>query len=235
MDSLPVLVKRMGLPSKELPESALDALIVRERTRIVAPLTEWRTLSVALNQEGLIRAPGAGAPYAEKAYEEPRPTRSWGRSTLRWGGRIAASAALVGAGFVGGRAATIGNGIVTVVQNAINDSTESSGSSVRVATKPYRSQEEARNALTKSQSEYQRASAFLAASDTSPHIVLDPSVYRGRLAALDEMGSTARDALRASPDDPLLSQYYLSTISAREATLQQLGHALPAGAKMVRF
>ena len=229
----------MGLPSKELSESALDALITRERTRIVAPLTDWRELSLALRQEGVIRAPGAGAPRTEKSYdrtyEAPRAERSWGRSTMRWGGRIAASAALVGAGFVGGRAATIGNGLVTVVQNAISDSTDGNGASVHVGTKPYRSQEEARKALARSESEFQSASAFLAASDTTPQIVLDPSIYRDRLAALDEVTSTTRAALRESPDDPLLSQYYLSAVAAREATLQQLGHSLPTGAKMTRF
>ena len=83
--------------------------------------------------------------------------------------------------------------------------------------------------------EYERAAAFLAASDTGAHVVTDPTIYRDRLAALDEMAAASKTALRTAPDDPLLNQYYLSAVSAREATLQQLGNALPQGVTVVRY
>ena len=64
----------MALPSKELPDQALDALIVRERTRIVAPLTDWRDLSMAMRQEGLIRDSAGQRPSATRAFSaEPTP------------------------------------------------------------------------------------------------------------------------------------------------------------------
>jgi hypothetical protein len=44
-----------------------------------------------------------------------------------------------------------------------------------------------------------------------------------------------RAALHESPNDPVINQYYLATVGAREATLRQLGTTLPAGAKLNRF
>ena len=47
--------------------------------------------------------------------------------------------------------------------------------------------------------------------------------------------SEMRDAMREAPQDPVINQYYLATVGAREATLRQLGTALPASAQMNRF
>ena len=44
-----------------------------------------------------------------------------------------------------------------------------------------------------------------------------------------------RDAMAKSPQDPVINQYYLATVGAREATLRQLGTVLPASAQMNRF
>ena len=44
-----------------------------------------------------------------------------------------------------------------------------------------------------------------------------------------------RDAMEKSPQDPVINQYYLATVGAREATLRQLGTVLPASAHMNRF
>lgn len=229
----------MSLPSKELSEQALDALIVRERTRIVAPLTEWRSLALQLRDEGLLRASGdprAGQTYAG-AQAAPRVTPrervGWIRPVARWTVRIAASVALIGAGIVAGRGMTFGNQIAHSIQMAIADSTDESHT--RVGGPPFRSAEEARGALVKSETEYQRAAAYLAATDTVARTAASPEVYRDRLAALDEMTVTALKALRDAPDDPLLNQYYLSTVAAREATIQQLSHSLPPDARVIRF
>ncbi len=54
-------------------------------------------------------------------------------------------------------------------------------------------------------------------------------MFRTRLAALDEMAETSRQALSVAPADPVLNQYYLSTLGAREVTLRQLGSVLTAG------
>jgi len=231
----------MPLPSKELSEQALDALIVRERTRIVAPLTEWRTLALQLRDEGLLRAPGDPRGAERGAHTDapsqprvtPRERIGWIAPAARWTMRIAASAALVAVGIIAGRGMTVGNDIAHTIQMAIADSSDVSH--VRVGGAPYGSAEEARTALVKSESEYQRAAAYLAATDTAARTAASPQVLQDRLAALDEVTVTALKALRDAPDDPLLNQYYLSAVSAREATIQRLSHSLPADARVVRF
>ena len=227
----------MPLPSKELSEQALDALIVRERTRIVAPLTEWRSLALQLRDEGLLRAPGDPRGARTDAPPQPRVTPreriGWIAPAARWTMRIAASAALVAVGIIAGRGMTVGNDIAHTIQMAIADSSDVSH--VRVGGAPYGSAEEARTALVKSESEYQRAAAYLAATDTAARTAASPQVLQDRLAALDEVTVTALKALRDAPDDPLLNQYYLSAVSAREATIQRLSHSLPADARVVRF
>ena len=236
MDS-PAPDQVMPLPSKELSEQALDALIVRERTRIVAPLTEWRTLALQLRDEGLLRAPGdpraAHADVPPQPRVTPRERVGWLAPAARWTMRIAASAALVAVGIIAGRGMTVGNDIAHTIQMAIADSSDVSH--VRVGGAPFGSAEEARTALVKSESEYQRAAAYLAATDTAARTAASPQVLQDRLAALDEVTVTALKALRDAPDDPLLNQYYLSAVSAREATIQRLSHSLPADARVVRF
>lgn len=227
----------MSLPSKELSEQALDTLIARERTRIVAPLTEWHSLAVALHDEGLLRAPGAyesARPAA--AAPMPRERIPWVGAVARWTVRAAAAVALVGAGIIAGQGMQFGHDIANTIHMAIADSSSAgTDTHVRVSGAPYGSADEARRALLKSETEYQRAAGFLAATDTAARTRVSPEVYRDRLAALDEMTVAAMKALKDAPDDPLLNQYYLSTVAAREATIQQLSHALPSDARVIRF
>lgn len=234
MGSQPAPDQVMSLPSKELSEQALDTLIARERTRIVAPLTEWHSLAVALRDEGLLHAPGAYESARPAAPPLPRERIPWVGAVARWTVRAAAAVALVGAGIIAGQGMQFGHDIANTIHMAIADST-SGGSHVRVSGAPYASAEEARRALLKSETEYQRAAGYLAASDTIARTATSPEVYRDRLAALDEMTVAAMKALKDAPDDPLLNQYYLSTVAAREATIQQLSHALPTGARVIRF
>lgn len=225
----------MALPSKELPERALDALITRERTRIVAPLTEWRSLSLSLRQEGLVQDGASTRARTERVYAaEPTPRGSgWIRTTGRWTMRIAASVALVGAGIVAGRGMTFGQSLIDQIQLAVSDSV--GGASIHVGGQPFKSSAAARKTLLRAQADYQRAAAFLAASDSGPRIIGDPSLYQNRLAGLDEMTIASLSALKDAPRDPLLNQYFLSAAAAREATIQQLGHSLPVGSTMERF
>ncbi|HEY7898456.1 MAG TPA: hypothetical protein VIC03_08570 [Gemmatimonadaceae bacterium] len=227
----------MALPSKELSDRSLDALITREQTRVVAPLTEWHHLSMSLKQEGLIRDAAGQRTRSERAYvpsAEPAPRGSgWVRTTGRWTLRLAASAALVGVGIVAGRGMTFGQSLITQIQQAVSDST--GGSSVHVAGKPFTSPASARQTLLRAQTDYQSAAAFLDASDSIPQRLGGSSLYEDRLAGLDEMTTASLSALKDAPRDPLLNQYFLSAAAAREATLQQLGNSLPVGATMERF
>jgi hypothetical protein len=100
----------------------------------------------------------------------------------------------------------------------------------------YRSTRDALAALAAAEQQYESATAFLAARDTTAPPVDDSSfVYRARLAALDGVTAAARAALYEAPHDPVINRYYLATVSAREATLQQLNTALPDGRQITRF
>ena len=77
--------------------------------------------------------------------------------------------------------------------------------------------------------------AFIAAHDSTVQSPDAGDVFRTRLAALDEMAETSRQALSVRPTDPVLNQYYLSTLGAREVTLRQLGSVLTPGTRLSRF
>lgn len=225
----------MALPSKELPDQALDALIVRERTRIVAPLTDWRDLSMAMRQEGLIRDSAGQRQSAPREFSaEPTPrSPGWLRATGRWTMRAATYAAVLGVGVVAGRGMTFGQDIINQIHYAIADST--GASSVHVGGTRLSSSSDARSTLIRAQTDYEQAAAFLAAKDSEPLVAGEPDIYRDRLTGLDEMTAASLAALKEAPRDPVLNQYFLSVAAAREATLQQLGNALPSGATLTSF
>jgi hypothetical protein len=100
---------------------------------------------------------------------------------------------------------------------------------------PFSSVEEALAALEESQRKYDRAVAFIAAHDSTGHSPEAGDMFRTRLAALDEMAETSRQALSVAPADPVLNQYYISTLGAREITLRQLGSVLTDGKRLSRF
>jgi hypothetical protein len=79
---------------------------------------------------------------------------------------------------------------------------------------------------------YQQAAAFLAQHDSSALGQGNPVAYRSRLAALDRVISTTRDAMRDAPHDPVINGYYLTTLGQREATLRQLNTALPVSLRL---
>jgi hypothetical protein len=215
----------MSLPFKELSEQALDALIARERTRVVAPLTEWHTLSAQLKAEGLLGHDGA---FSEQSFKSDFRALPVARNRfVQWGTRFVAGAALLGAGVVVGRGLTLGEEIAPAIRGAIAQSSDTATT--------FSSPKRAREVLQRSQMQYQRASAYLAAHDTSAPIVGGAKMYRERLAALDEVMTAARAQLETVPGDPLLSQYYQSTVGAREATIQRLGEVLPVNARIAHY
>jgi hypothetical protein len=64
---------------------------------------------------------------------------------------------------------------------------------------------------------------------------MNQDLYQTRLAALDEIAAATRSALYRAPQDPMLNQYYLTTLGAREATLRQIGATLPETRKLERY
>jgi hypothetical protein len=231
---------RMALPFKELSESALDALITRERTRVVAPLTEWHTLSAQLAAEGVLRPAASSSSSSTHStdFNEARPLAAEPRrrgGVVRWGSRMIAGALLLGTGVIVGRGMTVGQNIVPIVKQAIADAETDSVSEIKSTAQAKKVLARSEKRYQQAANQYQRAAGYLAARDTSAQIVGGPEVYQDRLAALDQVLATTREKLQTTPADPLLNQYYQSAFGAREATIQQLGQTLPAGARITHY
>lgn len=186
------------------------------------PLTAWSQLAPRLRDAGLISPAPAGAASPEaQVLPFSRPARSPMRVALR---AAAGLALLVGGAALGRLSADRGP-------------TEGAPELPMVAVSPsFSSSEEAVQALTVAQRQYQTAAAFLAAQDTSSRFVgMNRDAYRTRLAALDEIAAAARTALYRTPQDPMLNQYYLTTLGAREATLRQIGATSTESRRLERY
>jgi hypothetical protein len=196
-----------------LSENELDDLVARERERGAPPLTNWDSIAAQLRAEGLIKSRFGIS----------------GLGTRVWLQAAAAVLLVVGGAAIGrytSRSKPVSNPPVSV-QSALVDQSEQSFS--------FKSPEEAWATLNRAGEEYQRASAYLSASNTDVPMPTTPDTYRTRLAALDNVMTEMRSALHEAPHDPVINQYYLATVGAREATLRQLGTTLPAGARLNRF
>jgi len=88
--------------------------------------------------------------------------------------------------------------------------------------------------LERAQRTYEAAAMYLASHDTMSSADASEQ-YRTRLAALDRTAETMQQALREAPQDPLINQYYLATMNAREQTLRRLGTVMPVGNRLGRF
>ena len=188
------------------------------------PLTAWSQLAPQLRAEGIIVdvTRGGGAPVVPLTRDGRKPRLQV------WALRAAAGLALVIGGALIGRA-TSGvpfsaepqqfTGAIPVATNAVYDSPD-----------------QALRALTVAQQQYQSAAAFLALQDTVSRFVgMNQDSYRARLAALDEIAATTRAALYSTPQDPMLNQYYLTTLGAREATLREIGATMPGSRRLERY
>jgi hypothetical protein len=200
-------------------QRALFGLALAERSSIGLPLTRWESLAPALHESGLISAgPAARTPRT-------RHGRAW----------LQAAAALlfVAGGTVFGRytagATALPGFHDQAAQNAPGlDSTAN-------AAIAFHDVNAARAARTQAQTVYQNASVFLAQHDTTVAGSESPSAMRTRLAALDRVSHAMREALADAPYDPVINDYYLTTLGQREATLRQLNTALPAGLRVNSF
>lgn len=187
------------------------------------PLTAWSQLAPQLRAEGIIvemeRTPAAGR---GRAVRSMTPSR---RASLNgWAMRIAAGLALIVGGGIAGRA------------TAPDATAAPDLAMVAVPMSQYSSPGEAIRALNVAQQQYQSAAAFLASRDTLSRFVgMNQDSYEARLAALDEIAATTRAALYRAPQDPLLNQYYLTTLGAREATLREIGAAMPTTRRLERY
>jgi hypothetical protein len=213
------------------------------------PLTAWSTLAPQLRAEGIIvdaqRLERQSGQSEVRGSAHPAPTFAGGAPvvplmdrrprTQVWMMRAAAGVALV----VGG--AFVGRVTAGVPFSTGPFSTGPFGT-VRVEGQPiatapaFRSANDAMQVLTSAQQQYQDAAAFLASQDTSSRFVgMNQDLYQTRLDALDEIAAATRSALYRAPQDPMLNQYYLTTLGAREATLRQIGATMPATRRLERY
>jgi hypothetical protein len=187
------------------------------------PLSAWSRLAPQLRAEGLIvdTAHGSGAPHGGVI-----PIAAHRALAPAWLLRAAAGAILLVGGAVLGRASTL-------ISFDRGPQPAEFADAIPVA---YGSPDDALRALSIAQQQYQSAAAFLASQDTSARFIgMNQDSYRARLAALDDIAATARAALYRAPQDPMLNQYYLTTLGAREATLREIGASQPDTRRLERY
>ena len=220
----------------------LLTMAVGERDRTAPALTDWSTLSAKLREERIIAPELADFTTTDTSVvpirTQPRPHhRAW-----LFGFRAAAGL-IFAAGFGALGRMSAGATVIPSTRDVASLAKRVVGDSVLPATMdrmldqpaPLGSIDEALAALQTAQRDYDRAVEFIAAHDSTSHSPEARDVFRTRLAALDEMAETSRQALSAAPTDLVLNQYYLSTLGAREITLRQLGSVLPPGTRLSRF
>lgn len=205
--------------------TSLVSLAADERRRIAPPLTSWEALSSLLGEEGLIARPGLRAGRVS--------------STRTWAARAASVVILVTGGVLAGRLSSglpLSEALAVRAFFAPAHSVGAPSQAVDVADggTRFRSADDALAQLQQAQRTYGEAAAWLAAHDTSTS-ASDAEQYRNRLAALDGASRTFEAALTDSPRDPVLNQYFMATMNAREATMRRLGTALPVSSRLGRF
>jgi hypothetical protein len=197
-----------------------------ERDAIGIPLTRWDSIAGAL-AVGSTSAITADAGRARTVRLMRLPLRAAAGVLLVAGG------AIVGRMSAGAPVLPVGPGRST---STVADAGTSATQVARLRdSTTFASVEEARAAQLRSESTYQQAAAFLAEHDTTGASDYDPEMVKSRLAALDQMISTTRAAMREAPHDPVINGYYLTTVGQREAALRQLNTVLPASLRSNSF
>ena len=82
---------------------------------------------------------------------------------------------------------------------------------------------------------YQQAAAYLAEHDSAGAPDNSPEMVKWRLAALDQMISTTREAMREAPHDPVINGYYLTTVGQREVALRELNNGAASQPPLEQF
>ncbi len=197
----------------------LVAMAHDERRRIAPPSTSWESLRGELVAEGLLTTPAA---------------RSRAATRRLWLQRAAGFALILGTGTVAGR---LSAGMSVSQAVAFSAPVASESAQVVPASNTstqFASAEEAMTQLQAAQRAYDEAAAWLSARDTM-NSDGSSGQYRTRLAALDMASETFERALTDSPEDPILNQYFMATMNAREVAIRRLGTTLPVGVRVGRF
>ncbi|MEP6692246.1 MAG: hypothetical protein ABJD07_13885 [Gemmatimonadaceae bacterium] len=202
---------------------ALLSLAADARAVVSPPVTSWDSLAQRMNDEKVFDGVNGAIGHSHW----PSRTRTLAQA--------AAAIVLVAGGVLAGRRSVHIDGVATGASTAQRG--DASFASLRgdTAVTVFKSPDEARKMLEAADRQYQVAAAYLATMDTATHGAPQPEIYRTRLAALDAVAGVARAAVNEAPQDPVINQYYLSAISARQVALRQLGNALPTGQQLTGF
>ena len=221
----------------------LVAMAHHEREAIGIPLTRWDSIAGVLANEHLVATSTPGNAVRQRAGTATAPARTV--RFLRTPMRAAAGFLLLVGGAIAGRVSAgaaplpFGGALSAASSSSAENAAEDAGSAALVARVPdsvsFTSVDDARVTQLRSASLYQKAAAFLAQHDTTGADDYNPEVVKSRLAALDQMISTTREAMRQAPHDPVINGYYLTTVGQREATLRQLNTVLPASLRSNSF
>jgi hypothetical protein len=197
-----------------------------EHDRLDKPVSAWGPVAAALAEEGLLAT--------------PRRVRPSGSSVAAsWARQAAAAVVFLAGGVAVGRLSirsdspTAATRVAKIQQNSATN--ETGTRLVSDTNAPFASKMDALTSLLNAENEYRHAAAYLMVVDSANGAQSGGNPIRTRLAALDEVAQTTRAALYAAPEDPVLKQYYLSSIGAREATLRELGRGLPKNVRLSRY
>jgi hypothetical protein len=195
----------------------LVRLAIADVPTFEAPISSWDRLAPALRAEGLINA-AAMPPRGDTTVRDIRTARS-----SRW--RPVAQAAAAVAFMVGGVA--VGRASVSV--EPASPSSAVALTPVGTAPVEFGSTAEAMQVLQRASDDYTRAVTYLASNDSTVTMRGRDAamLYQARLDVLDQAVAATRAALYRAPQDPVLNQYYLTTLGARDLTLQQMGQVVP--------
>ena len=215
---------------------SLVAMAHAERDAIGIPLTRWDSIASALANEQLTAA------HVATGAATVTPARGRTVRFLRTPVRAAAGLLLLAGGAMIGRVSTGASPLPfgAARSSATTQSTAGANAGITAVSRErdsvtFASVEEARLAQLRSEAAYQQAAAFLAEHDSVAGSDYNPEMVKSRLAALDQMISTTRAAMREAPHDPVINGYYLTTVGQREVALRQLNTALPASLRSNSF
>ena len=228
VDGTPTLFEREHVATCARCSTELEAyrrLIVLagdERRRIGPPLTDWESLRSGLLAHGLMYKSGQRRPAGLRV----------------WTQRVASVALLLATGAVAGRV-TAGlswsQAIAVRSQGTLHAIDGLEGIPVSLTSSgDLRTPRQALAQLRFAQRSYEEAASWLSAHDTTSSAGASDQ-YRTRLAALDMASETFEQALTDAPEDPIINQYYMATMNAREVAIRRLGSTLPASVRMGRF
>lgn len=208
---------------------SLLAMAGSERDTLGIPLTRWDALSQRLRAEGLMQdAAGENAGSVTAEWVAAPVGRSLSRKSWM---RFAAAIMLVASGAIAGRAST-GAAILPGGFTGSEPAQTARLSLPDTAPTAFASAEQANQWKQYHADGYQRAVSYLAGQDSAARPSETPAAMMTRLAALDRVSKTMREALQEAPFDPIINDFYLNSFGQREATLRQLNTVLPQNVRL---